>query len=57
MPLSPAGIRVMKVVYFAIPIIAGYYVMQAAIGYSDRNTEPILRERRDAAKRQAETPK
>ncbi len=27
-PLSPMGIRVMKVVYFTIPIIGGYFLME-----------------------------
>ena len=45
LPLSPMGVRVMKVVYFSIPMISGYYIMQAAIGYSDRNTVPLLKEK------------
>lgn len=27
-PLSPAGQRIMSVIYFSIPVIAGYYIMQ-----------------------------
>jgi len=46
LPLSPNGVRIMKFVYFSVPIIAGYYIMQVAIGYSDRNTAPLLKERR-----------
>ena len=47
MPLSPMGVRIMKVVYFAIPIVGGWYIMQAANSYSDRNTAPLLRAKRD----------
>ena len=35
----------MKVVYFTIPIVTGYYIMQVAIGYSERNTAPLLKEK------------
>ena len=45
MPLSPAGIRFMKLVYFTIPIVGGWYIMQSAIGYSERNTTPILKKK------------
>lgn len=27
-PLSPTGQRIMKVVYFSIPLISGYYIMK-----------------------------
>lgn len=47
MPLSPMGIRLMKVVYFTIPIVGGYYIMQTAIGYSERNTAPLLKRKVD----------
>ncbi len=47
MPLSPMGVRIMKVVYFTIPIVGGYYIMQVAIGYSDRNTAPLLKAQRE----------
>ena len=47
MPLSPMGVRIMKVVYFTIPIVGGWYIMQAANSYSDRNTAPLLRAKRD----------
>ena len=33
----------MKVIYFTVPIIGGWYIMQAAIGYSDRNTAHFSR--------------
>jgi hypothetical protein len=46
MPLTPMGVRIMKVVYFTIPIVGGWYIMQAANGYSDRNTAPLLRAKR-----------
>jgi hypothetical protein len=36
-PLSPAGQRIMKVVYFLIPVVGGYYVMQLAIAQSHKN--------------------
>ena len=45
LPLSPMGVRMMKVVYFTIPIVTGYYIMQVAIGYSERNTAPLLKEK------------
>jgi hypothetical protein len=31
-PLSPAGQRVMGLVYFSIPVIGGYYIMQVRGG-------------------------
>jgi hypothetical protein len=37
MPLSPAGIQVMQVVYITIPIVAGYFVMEWANGQADKN--------------------
>ena len=43
------GVRIMKVVYFTTPIIGGWYIMQAAIGYSDRNTAPLLKAQREKA--------
>lgn len=36
-PLSKNGQRVMFVVYFSIPIVVGYQVMQWAIGKSEEN--------------------
>jgi hypothetical protein len=36
-PLSPTGIRIAQCVYFSIPVIGGYYVMQWAIGKSHEN--------------------
>ena len=36
-PLSPRGQRIMGFVYFCIPVIGGYYIMQAAIGQSHKN--------------------
>ena len=36
-PLSPAGQRVMGLVYFCIPVVAGYYIMQSAISQSHKN--------------------
>ena len=47
LPLSPMGVRIMKVIYFTVPIIGGWYIMQAAIGYSDRNTAPLLKAQRE----------
>ncbi len=29
-PLSPNGQRIMKVVYFCIPVIAGYFIMEVS---------------------------
>ena len=49
LPLSPMGVRIMKVIYFTVPIIGGWYIMQAAIGYSDRNTAPLLKAQREKA--------
>ncbi|KAJ1442099.1 hypothetical protein B484DRAFT_342882 [Ochromonadaceae sp. CCMP2298] len=40
-PLSPAGQRVMGFVYFSIPVIGGYYIMQWAISQSERNLEGL----------------
>ena len=34
MPLGPKGQVFMQCVYFSIPVVGGYYVMQAAIGQS-----------------------
>jgi hypothetical protein len=36
-PLSPRGQRIMGFVYFCIPVIGGYWIMQAAIGQSQKN--------------------
>lgn len=36
-PLSPAGQKIMGFVYFCIPVIGGYYIMQAAIEQSHQN--------------------
>jgi len=36
-PLSKNGIRIMKVVYFTTPIVAGYYVMQWAQTQAQKN--------------------
>ena len=36
-PLSPAGQRFMGFVYMCIPIVGGFYMMQAAIGESHKN--------------------
>jgi len=36
-PLSPAGQRVMGLVYFSIPVIAGYYIMQAVTKQAEQN--------------------
>ncbi|OQR86386.1 calcyphosin [Achlya hypogyna] len=40
-PLSPAGIRMMKVVYFTTPIIGGYFVMQWAQNRSVSNLRDL----------------
>lgn len=37
MPLSPAGQKGMAIVYFTIPIVIGFYIMQAAKGQADVN--------------------
>ena len=37
LPLSPTGQKIMGLVYFCIPIIGGYYIMQAAIAQSYHN--------------------
>ena len=39
MPLSPLGQRVMGLVYFSIPVVGGYFVMQMAIGRAEVNLE------------------
>ena len=39
-PLPPGGQKFMGLVYFTIPVIAGYYVMQWAIGQSEKNLGP-----------------
>lgn len=36
-PLSPAGQRFMGLVYFSIPVIAGYYLMQAVNKQAEQN--------------------
>lgn len=49
-PLSKNGQRVMFVVYFSIPIIAGYHIMQWAIGKSEENLSAqgeLLRSRKN----------
>uniref|UniRef100_A0A7R9U3Q2 Uncharacterized protein n=1 Tax=Pinguiococcus pyrenoidosus TaxID=172671 RepID=A0A7R9U3Q2_9STRA len=37
MPLSPAGQRFMGFVYFCIPVIGGYYIMQWAQRQAEKN--------------------
>ncbi|CAM9679589.1 unnamed protein product, partial [Heterosigma akashiwo] len=32
LPLSPAGQKAMGLIYFTIPVVGGYYIMQWAIG-------------------------
>ena len=53
-PLPKWGQRVMGFVYFTIPVIGGYYVMQYAIGQSEVNIgargEKV--QRRDEGKKQ-----
>jgi hypothetical protein len=39
-PLPPWGRNVMGFVYFCIPVVGGYYVMQWAIGRSHRSIGP-----------------
>ena len=34
-PLSPAGQRLMSMVYFSIPVVAGYFIMQVSSDMSD----------------------
>eukprot|EP01039_Chlorochromonas_danica_P002442 gene2442-2675_t len=46
MPLSPTGQRIMKVVYFSIPLISGYYIMKAAKEESERNKKAFQLEKR-----------
>ena len=36
-PLGPFGQRVMGVVYFSIPLILGYYIMEATTNQSKKN--------------------
>jgi len=36
-PLSPNGRRIMGFVYFTIPVICGYYIMQGAIYRAETN--------------------
>lgn len=36
-PLSPRGQKIMGFVYFCIPVIGGYFIMQAAIAQSHHN--------------------
>ena len=36
-PLPPAGQKLMGFVYFSIPIIGGYYIMQWAVSHSAMN--------------------
>ncbi|OQS05606.1 calcyphosin [Thraustotheca clavata] len=40
-PLSPRGIRIMKIVYFTTPIIGGYFVMQWAQNRSMANLRDL----------------
>jgi hypothetical protein len=35
LPLSPTGQKVMGFVYFTIPVIVGYYIMQVVYGLYD----------------------
>mmetsp|Transcript_24076 Transcript_24076/g.75795 ORF Transcript_24076/g.75795 Transcript_24076/m.75795 type:complete len:117 (-) Transcript_24076:330-680(-) len=37
LPLSPAGQRFMGFVYFCIPVVGGYYLMQWALEKSEEN--------------------
>jgi hypothetical protein len=37
LPLSAPLRAVMGLIYFSIPVIGGYYIMQAAIGQSEKN--------------------
>ena len=36
-PLSPNGQRAMSIVYFCVPVVCGYYIMQAVIEQSHKN--------------------
>ncbi len=49
-PLSPTGQRIMSVVYFSIPVIGGYFIMQAAISKSVGNLEKFNRNKVDEEK-------
>jgi hypothetical protein len=40
-PLSPAGQKVMAVVYFSIPVICGVFIMDYAIGKSRSTVEKL----------------
>lgn len=42
-PLSKNGQRVMAAVYFSIPVVAGYYIMQWAQGRADVNFHKEVR--------------
>ena len=37
LPLSPAGQKFMGFIYFTVPIVIGYFVMQQAIKRSEEN--------------------
>lgn len=39
-PLSPSGQKAMGFVYFTIPVIFGFFIMQTAIGQAERNLGP-----------------
>jgi len=41
LPLSPTGQRIMGFIYFTIPIIIGYNIMQVAISRSEVNLSNI----------------
>lgn len=45
-PLSPTGQRIMGFVYFSIPIIIGYFIMDSANSQAKHNLENLSRKSR-----------
>lgn len=42
LPLSPTGQKVMGFVYFTIPVIVGYYIMQVVYGLYDSIDDKLV---------------
>lgn len=40
-PLSPRGQRFMGLVYFSIPVVAGYFIMQYALDQAEKNMKGL----------------
>ena len=54
-PLGPVGIVVMGCVYFSIPLVGGFYVMDWAQGKADKKWEQMLAQQENKEKYVAQT--